>query len=76
MWSTLKALPVVPKILIAILLVAGLYSAAHSQRRGYSGSSSISEASYRSGSGDQSAALAWPAARDSTSTRSATRYAL
>ena len=58
MWSTLKALPVVPKILIAILLVAGLYSAAHSQRRGYSGSSSISEASYRSGSGDQSAALA------------------
>ena len=64
MWSTLKAMPVVPKILIALLLVGGLYSAAHSQRRGYAGSSSISEASYRSGSGagsgagDQSAALA------------------
>jgi hypothetical protein len=60
MWSTLKALPIVPKIFIACLLAGGLYSAAHSQRSGFSGSSAISEASYRSGSGtgDQSAALA------------------
>ena len=62
MWSTLKAMPVVPKILIALLLVGGFYSAAHSQRSGYARSSSISEASYRtasgSGAGDQSAALA------------------
>jgi hypothetical protein len=64
MWSTLKAMPIVPKILIALLLVGGLYSAAHSQRNSYSGSSSIAEAGYRSGSdagssaGDQSAALA------------------
>lgn len=60
MWSTLKAMPIVPKVLIAFLLVGGLYSAAHSQRRGYAGASSMTEASYRSGSGagDQSAALA------------------
>jgi hypothetical protein len=53
-------MPIVPKILIAFLLVGGLYSAAHSQRRGFSESSSTTEASYRSGSGssDQSAALA------------------
>jgi len=60
MWSTLKAMPMVPKVLIALLLIGGLYSAAHSQRRGFSESSSTTEASYRSGSSssDQSAALA------------------
>lgn len=60
MWSTLKAMPIVPKVLIACVLAGGLYSAAHSQRSGYAGSSSIAEASYqsRSGAGDQSAALA------------------
>ncbi len=60
MWTTLKAMPVVPKILIALLLVGGLYSAAHRQRSGYAGSASIAEAGYRTGSGavDQSAALA------------------
>ncbi len=60
MWTALKAMPVVPKIFIALLLAGGLYSAAHSHRGGYAGSSSISDAGYRTGSGasDQSAALA------------------
>lgn len=59
MLATLKAMPIVPKVLLACLVVGGLYSAAHSQHSGYS-RSSLSNGSYRSGSGaaDQSAALA------------------
>lgn len=60
MWSTLKAMPIAPKILLAFLLVGGLYAAGHRQRSAYTGSP-IAEAGYRtggSGAGDQSAALA------------------
>lgn len=60
MWSTLKAMPVVPKVLIACLLMGGLYAAGHSHRSGFSSSSPFTGASDRTGSGagDQSAALA------------------
>lgn len=63
MWSTLKAMPVVPKFLIACLLIGGLFSAAHTRRGGFSNASPLSDDSYRTGgpgfdAGRQSAELA------------------
>jgi len=60
MWNTLKAMPIVPKVLIALLLVGGVYLATHRQRGDYVGSASLAEAGYRSGAGasDPSLALA------------------
>jgi hypothetical protein len=69
MWSTLKALPLLPKVLLGLLAVGVLYNAAHS---GHSGGSRSYSSSYSS---DRPGSTYYAADRDSGSSDSSSQVA-